>query len=233
MPASWLYQINAEGMLVTPAITERARRGDRAALQAINRQPLTRLYWAGYTRPRRDDAIGLFWADVPPLEHIPFVRGRNAPSAFLKDYVTFEDKWMKPREQKSAMRMLKRIRRGLAPDEYLSVCWSDKGTKVIAMLLKPNPKFDLVVVNRYDRGALLKLLRELGGAASVPRWIAVRTKGGGATAATALHADYAAWSEREGEVPAGIKGFAQELVAAGVAKLPRSAGGVRYELLLR
>ena len=233
MPASWLYQINADGLLVTPDIMERVRDGDRASLRAINRQPLTKLYRANYARPRRDDAIGLFWADVPPLEHIPFVRGRHSPAAWLRDYVTYANDGMTKRESNRASRLLRGVKRDLSPDEGLSVHWSDNGRKVVAATLKPNPKFDLVVVNRYDRAALLKLLGELEASASVPRWIADRTTRRGATSASVLHADYVSWCERESEAAAGIKGFAQELVATGVAKLPRSAGGARYELDLR
>ena len=146
MPPSWLYQIDAHGLLVTPDIMERVRAGDRAALRAINRQPLTKLYRASYSRPRRSDAIGLFWADVPPLEHVPLVRGRYSPAALLKDYVTYEDEQMTKREAKQADRTLKHIHKHPSPDEYLAVKWTDKGRKVVATIMKPNPKFDLVVV---------------------------------------------------------------------------------------
>ena len=250
MPASWLYQINAEGMLVTSDIMERARTGNRAALQAINRQPLTRLYWAGYTRPRRNDAIGMLWADVPPLEHIPFIRGRNSPPAWLKDYMFVEHTGGTKKTVRDAMYIAKGVKQTQRREER----WRRRRARTVPTVEEPpvsisvqinkkrhvrgwymnaNPKFDLVVVNRYDRGALLKLLGELDGATNVPRWIANCTTRGGATAAAALHADYMTWCEREDEVPTGVKGFAQGLVVAGVAKLPRSAGGVRYELQLR
>lgn len=233
MPAEWLYQVGPEGLLVYPEIVARARSGDRAALRAFNRQKLTKLYRASYTRPRRPDAIGMFWADVPPLELIPFVRGRNSPRAWLKDYVTYANEGMTKREATKAGRLLKRIYKHLSPDEHLSVGWTERGTKVVATMMKPNPKFELVVVNRHDRAALLKLLAELDGAANVEGWLASRTSTGGSTLARALHTDYAAWCAKRGEVATGIKSFAQALVAAGVQKLTRSRDGERYSLTLK
>lgn len=242
MPASWLYQINGDGLFVTHSIMERVSRGDRAAISTINREPLTSLYRANYIRPRRADAVGLFWSDVPPLELIPLVRGRASPKAWVKDHVIAEtlkskrNTWTPPKTLERAERSVRLIAKSALKDMKRgeqTVLVRQEGECLRAWKMKPNPMFDLVVVNRYDRAALLKLLGELEGAVNVPRWIGARTKGGGSTAATALHADYTAWCEQEGEAPAGSKGFGQALVASGVAKLPRSSRGVRYELQLR
>ena len=233
MPAKWLYQIGADGLLVTPDIMNRVRAGECATLRAINRQALTKLYHAHYSRPRRPDAIGLFYADVPPLELIPVVRGRDAPSPLLDDYVIYADEGMTKPEARRVMALVKDTKATLGVGQYLRVKWTDKGSKVVATVMKPNPKFDLVVVNRHDRAALLKLLSELDGSTSIAHWMEERTTPGGASTHSALHADYVAWCERGSEAPVGTKGFAQGLVAAGVGKLPRTAGGMRYELRLR
>ena len=79
--------------------------------------------------------------------------------------------------------------------------------------MRPNPNFELVVVNRHDRAALLKLLSELDGAANVEAWLAARTERGGASLSKALHAEYAKWCEQAGQTAVGIKTFAQGLVA--------------------
>lgn len=239
MPASWLYQIGPDGLLVT---TEVMARGDATALRTLNRQPLTKLYRANYSRSRRKDAIGHFWADVPPLARIPLVRGRPSPPAWVKNDLLAEvvkpkkNTWDPPklieRAERSVRATASFARKQMKPGEQ-TVLVKREGGRLRAWNMKPNPNFDLVVVNRHDRAALLKLLGELDGNASIQRWLDNRTKRAGATAASALHTDYSKWCERHGEVPAGLKGFAQGLVAAGVGKLPRSAGGARYELQLR
>src|SRR5260221_837339 len=83
-------------------------------------------------------------------------------------------------------------------------------------IVKPNPKFELVVVNKYDRAALLHLLAELDPATNVEVWLAERTNRAGATSPSMLHADYEAWCERRGDAATGSKSFVQALVAAGV-----------------
>lgn len=230
MPASWLYKIGADGLFVAPEIVAG---GDATVLRTLNRQPLSKLYRANYSRPRRDDAIGLFWLDVPPLRLIPFIRGRDSPAAWVKDHIAFVDEPASKQHQKRTAKALYGIARRLSSDQHLAVKWTEGGKKVVATMMKPHPQFDLVVVNRYDRAALLKLLGELDVTASIRGWMSDRTMPGGATAPSVLHVDYVAWCERESEAAAGIKGFAQGLIAAGVAKLPRSAGSVRYQLQLR
>lgn len=101
-------------------------------------------------------------------------------------------------------------------------------------VLKPNPRFELVVVNKYDRAALLHLLAATDCESSnVEQWLAKRTKPEGATQADALYADYESWCNRQGLVATGTKSFSQALVAAGIVKLKRGNGGSRYALTLR
>lgn len=211
---------------------DRVRAGDPSALTTMNRQPLTKLYHKRYSQRRRDDAIGLFYADVPPLEVISVHRGRDAPPPLLREYVMYADEGMTKPEARRVTKLIREMKAALPAERYLRVKWTENGSKVEATVMKPNPKFDLVVVNRHDRAALLKLLDEMEGSASIAQWMEKRTRPGGATPHKELHADYVAWCERESEAPVGPKGFAQELVAAGVVKLPRSAGGYRYDLEL-
>ena len=106
--------------------------------------------------------------------------------------------------------------------------WSFK-----AYRMKVNPKFELVVVNKHDRAALLKLLTEIDTSPTVEVWLHERTERGSATLSSALFADYNDWCREKGEVALGKKAFAQALVANRVLKLTRSKEGVRYELVLR
>jgi hypothetical protein len=120
------------------------------------------------------------------------------------------------------------VRSRSCPPEWLRVKYDGE------MVMKPNPKFELVVVNKYDRAMLLHLLAATGGESmNVERWLAKRTKADGATQADALYADYEAWCIERNEVPTGTKSFSQALVAARVVKLKRGNGGARYALTLR
>lgn len=101
-----------------------------------------------------------------------------------------------------------------------------------AYYMKPNPKFELVVVNKHDRAALLKLLSEIDTSPTVEAWLGERTERGGATLSSALFTDYEGWCNAKGEVALGRKAFAQALVANGIVKLTRSRGGERYEVEL-
>lgn len=102
-----------------------------------------------------------------------------------------------------------------------------------AYYVKPNPKFELVVVNKHDRAALLKLLNEIDTSPTVEAWLGERTERGGATLSSALFTDYEGWCSANGEVALGRKAFAQALVSNGIVKLTRSRGGERYEVELR
>lgn len=102
-----------------------------------------------------------------------------------------------------------------------------------AYYMKPNPKFELVVVNKHDRAALLKLLSEIATSPTVEAWLGERTVQGGATLSSALFTDYEEWCSAKGEVALGRKAFAQALVANGIVKLTRNRGGERYEVELR
>ena len=244
MAAAWLYKVDSKGVFVTPDFMARLRAGDPAALRSLNQQALTVLYRRGFTREsRRSDAEGLFWSSTPPLELIPFVHGgRHSPPAWVRDSLlaatasprrnTYYPPKMVERAVRNVVAHAKFARKRMKAGEQ-AVMLKVKDNEAEAWEMKPNLKFDLVVVNRHDRAALLKLLGELDGVANIGGWLAGRTLQEGATAPSVLYADYVAWCERESEAAAGMKGFAQALVAAGVAKLPRSAGGVRYELQLR
>jgi len=107
------------------------------------------------------------------------------------------------------------------------------GYTIEAHYMKVNPKFELVVVNKHDRAALLKLLSEIDTSPTVEAWLGERTERGGATLSSALFTDYEGWCNAKGEVALGRKAFAQALVANGIVKLTRSRGGERYEVELR
>lgn len=227
---------------MTPEMMARLRERGAPALRALNSQPLSKLYRANYTRPRRADAVGMFWAALPPLALIPLVRGRPSPPAWVKDDLLAET--LKPKrnvfyranaEQKAerGVRAMAKLARKQMKSGEQTVLVKREGGCLRAWKMKPNPQFDLVVVNRHDRAALLKLLGELDATSNLQGWLDDRTTRAGATRASALHADYSKWCNRQGEVAAGLKGFVQGLVAAGVARLPRSAGGARYELQIR
>lgn len=106
------------------------------------------------------------------------------------------------------------------------------GWEFKAVRMKINPKFELVVVNRHDRAALLKLLAEIDKSPTVEKWLSDRTQPGGSTASSILFADYGEWCNANEEVALGPKAFAQALIANGVVKLTRSRGGERYEIEL-
>jgi hypothetical protein len=236
MPAGWLYATDPRGLLVTATFLDRLRSGEASAWRALTKEDLTTLYRRGYSKLKgREDEVGLFYSEpLPPLTRIPFVRGGSHPAgAWIEDYTAVNDERMSAKQQRAAIRLVQNMKTGLSDDEALAVRWEQGGSKLTVKKIKPNPKFELVVINKHDRAALLKLLGEVDAAANVGRWLADRTRQTGATAPSVLHADYAAWCEQRGQAAAGMKGFAQALVAAGVTKLTRSAGSVRYELELR
>ena len=232
MAAKWIYSVDAKGVRVTLEFMARLQSGDKAALRALSKQDFTKLYLAGFTRePRRIDAHGLFWTDIPATELIPLVKaGRHRPAPWMKDGYAVIDESSSARRLKQSLSVVRAFRKGLPPDQ--TIFTEINGYNLKAWYMKANPQFELVVVNKHDRAALLKLLSELDSAANVDDWLAARTQRNGATAPSVLYADYEAWCARKGEAAVGIKSFAQALVAAGIAKLPRSAGGARYELEL-
>lgn len=235
MAGKWLYSVDSEGVHVTLEFMERLHSGNAAALRALKKQNLSFLYRNHFTRePRRADAHGLFWSDIPVTALIPLARGgRSRLRPWLPDHVVMSDEPKTARRQKAAARYAGWLRRSLPPDRELHVRFENGGKKVTATLMKPNPKFELVVVNRFDKAALLKLLDELDSTVNVEQWLKERTMRQGATAHKPLHADYSAWCEQRGEAAAGTKNFAQALIAAGVVKLTRSNAAQRYELELR
>lgn len=235
MAAKWLYSVGYEGVWITPEFMERLRNGNAAALRSLQKCDLTALYRKSFTRaPRRDDAHGLFWSDIPVTALIPLARGgRSRIRPWLPDFMFMSDKPVTERRWKAVLRMVRLHRRTLPPDQELSVKIEKGGKGVTVTTLKPNPKFELVVVNRFDKAALLKLLNELDSAENVVLWLKERTLRRSATAAKLLHQDYRAWCEQRGEAAAGTKKFAQALIAAGVVKLTRGNAAVRYELELR
>ena len=261
MAAKWLYSVTNEGVRVTPEFMVRLQNGNAAALRALQKQNLSSLYRTNFTRaPRRDDAHGLFWSDIPTTALIPFVRGgRSRNRAWLPDSMFLSDKPITERRWKAVLRMIRLYRKHLRtppkpkrrspfdpepwegwtvslsehPEREVSVKIGKGGKGVTVTNLKPNPMFELVVVNRFDKAALLKLLDELDGAANVEQWLTERTVRQGATAHKTLHSDYAAWCEERGEAASGAKNFAQAMIAAGVVKLTRSNAAQRYQLELR
>lgn len=234
MAGKWLYSVDYEGVRVTPEFMERLQIGNAAALRALKKQNLSFLYRNHFTRqPRRADAHGLFWSDIPDTALIPLVRGgRSRIRPWLPDYVVMSAEAKTARRGKAVARYAGWLRRSLPPDQELYVKF-ERGGKVTATKMKPNPKFELVVVNRFDKAALLKLLGELDSTVNVEQWLKERTVRQGATAHKPLHTDYKAWCEQRGETAAGTRSFADALIAAGVVKLTRSNAAQRYELELR
>lgn len=234
MAPKWLYQIDSNGLDVLVDFGVRLRNRDPAAIRDLMKADLTSLYRRSFTRMTEQQVPGLWWSDRPFTVRIPIVRGgRHPEGAWVKDYVTFSDRPATQRRLKAGMRLLKRIRRNLPPDEGLSIDIPNKpGGELRATMLKPNPKFELVVVNKHDRAALLKLLSEVDIETTVTRWLYERTGRGGATLSSALFTDYEGWCSANGEVALGRKAFAQTLVANGVVKLTRSRDGERYEVEL-
>lgn len=245
MAAKWLYEVNTKGVLVTPSFMDLLRSGDVAALRSLNKQRLTLLYLKEFTRAsRRPDAEGLFLSETPPLDLIPFVRaGRHSPPAWIKDALVAEVRFPKKRNTWYDPKYIKReLKKGASYASSLyrrrklgveTVSMKIKETEMTAWQMKPNPKFELVVINKHDRGTLLKLLSELDSVANVATWLAERTERTGATLFTPLFEDYQVWCDQHGETAAGKKTFSQAIVAEGVVKLPRSGAGERYELALR
>jgi hypothetical protein len=261
MTTNWLYSVDGEGVRVTPEFMDKLRSRNAAALRSLQKRDLTALLRKGFTRaPHRDDAYGFFWSDIPETELIPFIRGgRSSNRPWLPDSVFVTEKQVTERRWKAILRMVRLHRKHIRtpptpkrrtrmepepwvgwnppapshPEQELSVKIEKGGRSMTVTTLKPNPKFELVVVNRFDKAALLKLLDELDNTENVARWLAERTVRRGATTHTLLHSDYKAWCEQCGESAAGKKNFAQALIAAGVVKLTRSNTAQRYELEMR
>lgn len=263
MAGKWLYSVDSEGVRVTPEFMERLRSGNAAALKSLQKRDLTRLYRSHFTRaPRRADAHGLFWSDIPETELIPLVvGGRSKVRPWLPDSIFMVERPLTARKWKVVARYIRQHRKSLRPppkpkrkfksrfelqpwegwnppeepysEQSLSTRLDKDGKGVTVTILKPNPKFELVVVNRHDRAALLKLLNDLDSTTNVERWLGERTVRQGATAHKPLYEDYAAWCDAQAETAAGKKHFAQALVTAGVVKLTRSNAAQRYELELR
>lgn len=235
MAPKWLYQIDRNGLDVLVDFGVRLRNRNPAAIRALMKSDLTPLYRRSFSRMTKQEVPGLWWSDRPHTVRIPVVRGsRHAPKAWIKDYIAFSDRPTTEKRLKAGLRLIKRIRRNLTSDEGLSVDIPNSlGGELRATMLKPNPKFELVVVNKHDRAALLKLLSEVDTETSVARWLHDRTERAGASLSSALFADYSEWCITHGEVALGRKAFAQALVANGVVKLTRSKEGERYELALR
>lgn len=234
MAAKWLYSVDQEGVRVAPEFMGRLRNGDKSALRALNAQKLTALYLKSFTRaPRRKDAHGLFWSDIPDTALIPRVEaGRHQPHARIRDSLAVLDRRGSARKLKGSVKLVAAMQRERTNGQRV-FAKTDKRNNLTAWYMTANPKFDLVVVNRHDRAALLKLLGDLDATVNVERWLEDRTIRQGATASSALHADYTAWCAQGGEAPAGSKNFAQSLVTAGVVKLTRGNAGERYQLELR
>ena len=145
---------------------------------------------------------------------------------------TYEPPKQLDRGKKRMVSFVQAVRKDMKRGEE-TVLMNINAGGVSAWKMVPNPKFELVVVNRFDKAALLKLLDELDSAANVAQWLKESTVRRGATAHKPLYADYKAWCEQRGEAAAGSKNFAQALIAAGVVKLTRSNSAQRYELELR
>jgi hypothetical protein len=236
----WLYYVDENGLRVAPDFYERLRNGQTSAKRALAKADLTKRYRERYSQLTRWQAGDLtqprLFPEMDPVpDHermpnhvlIPFVRGgRNPPPAWLPDYVAFRSK----RVTKKVQQRVANLARGPLYDG-LQVNYQNGG--VTAMALKPNPNFELVVVNKHDRAALHNLLAALDSASNVETWLTERMTRTGATQADALYEAYCAWCAKRGDVPTGSKSFSQALVKAGVAKLKRGKGGSRYQLELR
>lgn len=237
--AQWLYSVDSDGLLVTPAFMDRLRSCDTSALRALKKLDLTALYRRGYTKiTRAQKTLGLFWQEnPPPLARIPFARGPHSPAPSIPDYVVLQSEVTSKRRLRDAFSYAKLVdthHRSKGPGHYVHIVARGSPRRATGTAMKPNPKFELVVVNKYDRDALLKLLAATDGESSnVEKWLAKRTKAEGATQADVLYADYEAWCKQRGEAYTGTKSFSQALVAARVVKLKRGKGGSRYALSLR
>ena len=255
MAPRWLYEFDARGLFVASDFMERLRNGDAAALRALQKVDLTTLYRRGYSRRKWWEYDGLFYNSEPPIERIHIARGgRHAPGPWIRDHLRVSD-WTTDRRRidrhmKDAAAELKEMKKAPLPDESLSTSGGPTRKRTVKLgpnktkyypagwefesyKMKPNPKFELVVVNKHDRAALLKLLSEIDTSPTVEAWLAERTERNGATLSSALFTDYGEWCNANDEVALGRKAFAQALVANGVVKLTRSREGERYELELR
>jgi hypothetical protein len=243
MAANWLYSVDSEGVRVTPEFMDRLSSGDATAMRALQKANLTLQYRIEFTRaPRRNDADGLFWT-VPKTALIPFVRaGRHSPTAWIKAEVlvetvkakknTYEPPNLVKQGTKRMVSFVQTVRKSMKGGEETVLMNIDAGS-VSAWKMMPNPNFELVVINKYDKAALLKLLDELDSAANVAQWLDERTVRQGATAHKPLFEDYVSWCGQCGETAAGKRKFSEALIAAGVTKLTRSNAAQRYELELR
>jgi hypothetical protein len=279
MAPRWLYEIDGRGLFVTLEFMDRLRGGDASTLRALQKVDLTTLYRRKYSRRKRWETPGFFWAEDEPLVRIPIARGgRHSPGAWVRDYLTLSDRTADERRIKQHIRDIAAERRSLKQaragrkrkppstaeglllfrgeqalieqweklngplpqsqdeDVFYTVTRTHDTPAILnlkAYRMKPNPKFELVVVNKHDRAALLKLLSEIDTSPTVESWLSERTERGGATLSSALFIDYEGWCSASGEVALGRKAFAQALVANGIVKLTRSRGGERYEVELR
>ncbi len=298
MAPKWLYEIDGRGLFVTLEFMDRLRCGDTNALRALQHVDLTALYRRKYSRRKKWENPGFFWAEDDPLVRIPLAQGgRHSPGAWIYDEpIVYTPRPVQKRELKRLVGIAKhrlkgtkttvagmKRRRPSGPVEQMLLFEGEqrvldelaaKGEKIgrppertVAMrtkeiperwvkmrpgvggkwkgtpepasymfeayYMKPNPKFELVVVNKHDRAALLKLLSEIDTSPTVEAWLGERTERGGATLSSALFNDYEGWCSAKGEVALGRKAFAQALVANGIVKLTRSRGGERYEVELR
>src|SRR5688572_25723776 len=92
--AGWLYAVDAQGLLVTPAFVERLRSGRASAFRELAKLDLTALYRSRHSKlTRKQMQPGLFWSDDLPPDHvvIPFVRGgQHPPPSMIPDYVVYQ-----------------------------------------------------------------------------------------------------------------------------------------------
>src|SRR3546814_20744596 len=115
MALKWLYSVDREGVRVTPDFMERLQSGNAAALRSLQKRNLTALYRNSFTRaPRRDDANGLLWSDIPETALIPFVRaGRSRIRPWLTDAIFMSATPFTARRWKPALRIIRLHRRHL------------------------------------------------------------------------------------------------------------------------
>ncbi len=228
MAQEWLHAVDGKGVLVSAIFAERLLSGDASALRAMQRLPLTKLYREGYLKFNAREFPGIIWSEVPAGVRVPLVHsGRAPPKAWMPDYVSMEH--LKP--SKKDLRDVWKSCTGRSSERDYNVKISSRGVKVTA--LKPNPKVDLVVVNRFDRAALLKLVGELDLDSNVEAWIAACASRGGKSQFKILFDDYLAWCKGGKQAASGSKSFAMALVALGVQKLERRGAGSYYALELR
>lgn len=152
MPPKWLYAVDRQGLTVAAAFAERLQSGDAIARRELQHVDLTPMYRRGYAAPGVDigKSLGLFWSDAKPHAVLPLIySGSRPPNASLPAYVAFREE---PHDASTA-RLVTNTRRGLVGNEGLEV--TVKRREVTAVITKPNPKVELVVVNKHDRAALI------------------------------------------------------------------------------